>query len=121
MGKRDHGRLVHEVRDVLIRHGFKPNQLTQLETPEGRREVRTPGFKVEKHSDSKSVRLSYPMVVPPSTDSMSWISKQAMGRERMKRLVSYNETLEREGFTCIAIDSRNPLAPYSLWRRAHKG
>ena len=121
MGKRDHGRLVHEVRDALLKHGFAPTRLTRLETPEGVRTVRSPGFKLDKHHDSKSVRLSYRLAVQPEVDGTDWLSRQALGAAQMKRLVSYHSVLEQEGFTCLELNSRNPLAPYSLWRRATGG
>ena len=118
MGKRDHGRLVHEIRDALIKHNFKPTRITQLETTEGLRSYRTPGFKVEKHTDSKSARLSYRAADTPSMEAMDWNSRQALGCALMKKLVAYNAVLEQEGFTCITINSRDPTAPYSLWRRS---
>ena len=120
MGKRDHGRLVNEIRDALIKHGFEPTRITQLETPEGVRSYRTSGFKVEKHSDSKSARLSYRMAIVPPIETMDWGLRQALGVAQMKRLVGYNAALEQEGFTCIAINSRDPASPYSLWRRAER-
>jgi hypothetical protein len=120
MGKKDQGRLVHEIRDTLIKHDFKPVRITQIETPEGLRGIRTSGFKVEKHHDSKSVRLYYQMALTPPVETMDWPSRQALGAAQMKRLVRYNEILEREGFTCMSINSRDPSAPYSLWRRVHQ-
>jgi hypothetical protein len=119
MGKRDHGRLVHDLRNTLIRCDFKPVHTTQVESPEGLRVIRSPGFKVEKHNDGKSVRLIYQLAVRPSKETMGWHSRQALGADLMRRLVHYNATLEQEGFTCIAINSRDPLAPYSLWRRVN--
>ena len=118
MGKRDHGRLVSEIRSALLRRGFEPSRVTRLETPEGARTVRSPGFKLERHSDSKSVRLSYRGADGPLPKATDLVSRQALGRARMKRLVGYNAPLEQEGFTCVGLDSRDPLAPYSLWRRA---
>lgn len=119
MGKRDHGRLVHEIRDALIKHGFKPYRSTQLDTPEGLRGARSPGFKLDKHHDGKSVRLFYRMAVAPSVEAMDRNSSQAQACALMKKLVRYNATLEQEGFTCLAINSHDPLASYSLWRRAN--
>ena len=120
MGKKDHGRLVHEIRDALIKHGFEPTRITQLETAEGLRSHRTPGFQVEKHSDGKSVRLSYRIANRPSVEAMDWEARQALGCALIKKLARYNATLEHEGFTCIALNSRDPAAPYSLWRRAER-
>ncbi len=117
MGKRDHGRLVQEIRTALINSGFEPSRITQMESAEGTRAVRSPGFKVEKHTDSKSVRLSYRVPRQPSGAEMSWHTRQSVGSVLMRKLVRYNATLEQAGFTCIAINSRDPLAPYSLWRR----
>jgi hypothetical protein len=117
LGKKDHGRLVHEIREALIKHDFKPTAVTQLETAEGSRAVRSPGFKLEKHNDGKSVRLSHRLAVQPSNEALDWQSRQAMGGAQMKRLIRYNEALEQEGFICLAINSRDPLTPYSLWRR----
>jgi hypothetical protein len=123
MGKKEHGRLVHDLRDALIRRGFEPTCVTQLETPEGLLPCRTPGFNIEKHNDSKSVRLSYRMAKALSAEAISsidWQSRQALGCVQMKHLVRYNAVLEQEGFIFVAVDSRNPLAPYSLWKRTHE-
>ncbi len=120
MGKRDHGRLVHEIRDALIKHGFKPTSITQVETPEGLNSARAPGFKLEKHNDSKSVRLAYRTLDSPSLKTMDWNTRQIEGSIQMKMLIRYNAILEKESFTCIAINSHDPLTPYSLWRRDNK-
>lgn len=118
MGKKDHGRLVHEIRDALISGGFEPTQITPVESPEGKRALRSPGFKVEKHTDSKSVRLSHRTAQQsPSSEEMDWETRQAEGSALMRKLIRYNVPLERAGFVCIAVDSRDAFAPYSLWRR----
>ncbi len=118
MGKRDHGRLVHEVRGALIKDGFEPTRVVSLDSPEGSRGARIPGFKVEKYNDGKSVRLSHRTPRQPSAEEMGWHARQSLGGALMRRLVGYHAVLEREGFVCVAINSREPLAPYSLWRRA---
>ena len=120
MGKRDHGRLVHEVRGALIKGGFKPSRIMLLDSPEGMRAPRIPGFKVEKHTDNKSVRLSYRTPRQPSAEDTGWHARQALGGALMRRLVGYHAVLEREGFACVGINSRDPLTPYSLWRRTEE-
>jgi hypothetical protein len=115
MGKRVHGRLVHEVREALYRAGFMPTRITQLDAPKGTRPVRSPGFKVEKHNDGKSVRLFHITSDDP-WEAMERHSKLSLGYVQMRSLVSYNTALEQEGFSRIAINNRDPLAPYSLWR-----
>jgi hypothetical protein len=116
LGKKAHGRLVHEIRQSLLRHGFDPTRITQLETQKGVREVRSPGFKVEKHNDGKSVRLFH---VPPSfaREVGNRHVARPIGRVQMDRLVEYGVPLKQEGFTCIAVNSHGPSAPHSLWRR----
>ncbi len=109
--------MVHEIRDALIRRGFKPTSIIQTETSEGLESTRVPGFKLEKHSDSKSVRLSHRTMDSPSLKAMDWNTRQIEGGIQMKMLVRYNAILEQEGFNCIAINSHDPLTPYSLWRR----
>jgi hypothetical protein len=120
MGKRDHGRLVHEVRSALINGEFEPTRVVSLDSPEGMRGARIPGFKVEKYNDGKSVRLSYRTAQQPSVDEMGWHARQALGGALMRRLVGYHAVLEREGFACVGINSRDPLTPYSLWRRTEE-
>ncbi len=120
MGKKDHGRLVHEIRDALIRRGFQPTSVTQIETAEGIKAARVPGFKLEKHHDSKSVRLTHRTLDSPSLKAMEWDARQTEGGIQMRMLVRYNATLEQEGFNCISINSHDPLTPYSLWQRARK-
>lgn len=113
MGKRVHGRLVHEVRDTLYRAGFMPTRITQLDTPKGQRPVRSPGFKVEKHNDGKSVRLFHITTAGPAEATERHLKcVQARG------LAFYNKALEQKGFTRVAINNRDRLTPYSLWQRA---
>ena len=119
MGKRDHGRLMHELREALITRGFEPSRVTRLQDEADTRSVRVPGFSLQKHNDGKSVRLSHRAgrVVGegPATDWAEW---QARGEARMRLLVRYNAPLEGAGFVCVGINSRDPMNPYSLWRRA---
>lgn len=113
MGKRAHGRLVHEVRDTLYRAGFMPTRITRLDTPKGPRPVRSPGFKVEKHNDGKSVRLFHITTAGPAEATGSHLEcAQTRGR------TSYDKALEQEGFTRVAVNNRDCLTPYSLWQRA---
>jgi hypothetical protein len=93
-----------------------PTRITQLDASKGTRPVRSPGFKVEKHNDGKSVRLFHITDVCPG-EAMEHHSRLFPGCAQMRRLVSYNTALEQEGFFHIAINNRDPLAPYSLWRR----
>ena len=116
MGKRVHGRLVHEVRDTLYRAGFMPARITQLETPKGPRGIRSPGFKVEKHNDGKSVRLFHVTAKMPA-ETMNRQARLSPGRAQLETLHAYNTPLEQEGFTRIEVDHRNILTPYTLWRR----
>ncbi len=117
MGKKAHGRLVHEVREALYRAGFMPTRITQLDTPGGLRAARSPGFKVEKHNDGKSVRLLHVMTGAAAKPSDRH-SRLSLEREQMKRLIGYNAALEQEGFARVAIHGQDRSAPYSLWRRA---
>ena len=114
MGKKTHGRLVHEIRQLLLRRGFDPTRVTHLATQKG---VRSPGFKVEKHNDGKSVRLFH--VLP---EFMGEVRNRHVARPprrvRRDRLFEYSVPLEQEGFTCIAVNNQGPLAPHSLWRHA---
>ena len=118
MGKKAHGRLVHEIRAALIKHGFKPTTSTTLETPEGTLQVRTPGFSLQKHNDGKSVRLFPRLSREPATLDRG--AAQALGQMLMRHLVRYHAALEQEGFVCIDIRSHNPREPYALWRRPDK-
>ena len=119
MGKKAHGRLVHELRAALIRHGFKPTTITTLEAPAGARQVRTPGFSLQKHSDCKSVRLRHRLSREPARLDRG--AAQALGQVLVRHLVRYHAALEQEGFVCVDIRSHNPLEPYALWRRADEG
>ena len=119
MGKKAHGRLVRELRDVLINSGFKPAALTALQTPAGARPVRAPGFSLRKHHDGRSVRLSYRLSRRPQ--GLSRDEAQAQGRTLLRLLARYHVPLERAGFVCAGLHSRDPLNPYSLWRRAEPG
>jgi hypothetical protein len=116
LGKKAHGRLVHEIRRSLLRHGFDPARITRLENQRGVREVRSPGFKVERHNDGKSVRVFH---VPPNFlgEMRSHHRARRVGRVQRDRLVEYGVPLEREGYTCMAVSSHGPLAPHSIWRR----
>ena len=116
MGKRAHGRLVHEVRAALSRAGFIPSRVTQLDTPNGLRATRAPGFKVEKHNDGKSVRLFHILAGPPAW-AVDRHSRLSFESAQMKRLVAYEATLEQQGFTRIAVVGEGRLTPCSLWRR----
>jgi hypothetical protein len=117
VGKRAHGRLVHEVREALFRAGFLPTRVTQLDTPRGLRPTRSPGFKVEKHNDGKSVRLFHVAAGAPAgpTDSHPGPSPE---RSQTKRLADYKSELEQAGFASLNPDGRERPAPYTLWRRA---
>lgn len=116
MGKRVHGRLVHEIRDTLYRAGFMPTRITQLDTPKGQHPVRSPGFKVEKHNDGKSVRLFHITTAGPAgaTERHSTLSPECA---QAGKLVSYSAALEQAGFFRIAVNNQDRLAPYSLWQR----
>jgi hypothetical protein len=119
MGKRDHGRLVHELRDSLVAQGFEPSRVTQLRDESGARSVRTPGFLLQKHTDSKSVRLSHRAGrVVEEGPGVTWAKWRERGEVRLRLLVRYHAALERAGFACVGVDSRDPMNPYSLWRRA---
>ena len=113
MSKREQARLVHEVRDALIRRAFLPSRLVPLDGPHT---VRAPGFNVQKHGDGKSVRVSYEAGdAPPAGAGRG--AAEAFGRLLLRGLAKYHEALEQEGYACLGIDSRDPLTPYSIWRR----
>ncbi len=116
MGKRVHGRTVHEVRETLFRAGFMPARITQLETPGGRSPVHSPGFKVEKHNDGKSVRLFHVMA-PARAEARSRVTMPSQEGAHMQKLIAYGATLEQQGFTRIAVNCRGRSGSYSLWRR----
>ncbi len=120
MGKRDHGRLVHEIRNALLDSGFQPTKLTQAEAAVNGPPlcIRQPGFTLQKHHDSKSVRLSYRSTGAPSPVAGGLVERQAFGEVMMRRLVSHNAALEGAGFVCLEINSQDVTAPYSVWRRA---
>jgi hypothetical protein len=116
MGKKVHGRLVHEVREALLRAGFMPIRITQLDAPEVPRAVRSPGFKVEKHNDGKSVRLFH-IMAGARAGTADQHSRLSFESAQMKRLVAYDATLEQQGFTRIAVVGEGRLTPCSLWQR----
>lgn len=116
MGKKVHGRLVHEIREALLRAGFMPIRITQLDAPQGPRAIRSPGFKVEKHNDGKSVRLFH-ITAGAQAGAADRHSRLSFERAQMKRLVAYEATLEQQGFTRIAVAGEDRLTPCSLWRR----
>jgi hypothetical protein len=116
MGKRAHGRLVHEVRAALYKAGFMPTRITQLDTPKGLRAARSPGFKVEKHNDGKSVRLFHVTAGAPAELTVRH-SKLLIGHPQARLLEDYKTKLEQQGFTSVGFDVRDRLASYSLWRR----
>lgn len=116
MGKRAHGRLVHEVREALYKAGCMPTRITRLDTPKGLRASRSAGFKVEKHNDGKSVRLFHVTVGAPGGADRH--SSLLIERSQVSRLEDYKPKLERQGFTSVGFDGRDRLAPYSLWRLA---
>ena len=120
MGKRDHGRLVHEIRNALLDSGFQPTKVTQPQTAVNAPPlcIRQPGFTLQKHTDSKSVRLSYRSPGAPSSAAGGLVERQAFGEVMMRRLVSHNAALEGAGFVCLEINSQDVTAPYSVWRRA---
>ena len=120
MGKKAQARLLHEIRTALLERGFHPTRTEKVEhlpdlPPQG---LRLPGFKLEKHSDSKSVRLSYR--IDALELPLDRIGRQLFGETQMRRLVRYNAALEEAGFVCLDINSRDPLSPYSVWQRARK-
>lgn len=118
MGKRDQGRLVHEIRDALLAHGFLPTSVTEIkDADDNLRGIRHPGFTVQKHNDGRSVRVGYRATTPPPVKGYGWVELQAYGEVQMRRLVGFNSVLEEAGFICIQIESRNPVSPYSIWRR----
>lgn len=123
MGKRDQGRLVHEIREALLERGLQPTKITQSEaTAPSEHEstsIRQPGFTIQKHHDGKSARLSYRSTAAPPDASEGRAARQTFGELMMRRLISHNAALEGAGFACLEINSRTPLAPYSLWRRAN--
>lgn len=119
MGKRAHGRLVHEVREALYKAGFMPTRITQLDTPRGLRATRFPGFKVEKHNDGQSVRLFH-VTACASAELTDRHSRLLLGRSQVRRLEDYKTKLERQGFISVGSDGGDRLTPYSLWRRAAK-
>ena len=118
MGKRDHGRLVHELRDALIAHNFRPSGVTRLEGGADARSIRVPGFALQKHNDGRSVRLSHRTGhVGTPGPAADWAEWQARGAAQMRLLVRYHAALEQAGFVCVGVDSSNPMNPYSLWQR----
>ena len=121
MGKRDHGRLVHEIRNALLVSGFQPTKLTQPQAAVNAPPlcIRQPGFTLQKHNDSKSVRLSYRSTGAPSPVAGGLVERQAFGEVMMRRLISHNKALEGAGFVCLEINSQDATAPYSVWRRAN--
>ena len=119
MGKRDHGRLVHEIRNALLDSGFQPTKLTQPQAAVNAPPlcIRQPGFTLQKHHDGKSARLSYRSTsAPPISGGL--VERQAFGEVMMRRLISHNAALEGAGFVCLEINSQDVTAPYSVWRRA---
>jgi hypothetical protein len=116
MGKRVHGRAVQDVRETLYRAGFMPTRITHLDTPNGPQPIRSPGFRVEKHNDGKSVRLFH-LMTHVRVKEMDRVARLSLESSQMKRLVAYNTTLEQEGFTRIAVIKRDLLEPFSIWRR----
>ncbi len=116
MGKKAHGRLVHEIREALYRAGFMPTRVTQLDTPKGLRAMHSPGFKVEKHNDGKSVRLLH-VTTRVAAEPSDRHSRLSLEREQVKRLIGYSAALKQEGFARVAPPIRDRPAPYSLWRR----
>jgi hypothetical protein len=120
MGKRDQGRLVHEIRDALLAHGFQPTKVTQAD-PRLNVEltgIRQPGFTVQKHHDGLSARLAYRFASNSSRTMSGLVEVQALAEVYMRKLVAFNRPLEESGFICLEINSRHPLSPYSVWRRA---
>ncbi len=118
MGKRDQGRLVHEIRDALLARDFLPSRVTTIEAETGKelKGIRHPGFTVQKHG-GKSVRLSYRTTTKAPVRGSGWVGVQAYAEARMRKLVSFNRALEEAGFVCSEINSRDPMAPYSVWER----
>ncbi len=123
MGKRDQGRLVHEIREALLERGLQPTKITQSAVAAvGEHQPTTilqPGFTIQKHNDGKSARLSYRTTAAPPDVSEGRAARQTFGELMMRRLISHNAALEGAGFVCLEINSRIPIAPYSIWRRAH--
>ncbi len=117
MGKRIHGRLVHEVRDMLCRAGYMPTRDTQLGDLGSLRPTRSPGFKVEKHNDGKSVRLTY-VTAAGMTSATKRHPGSSPACSPAAMIASYNAALEREGFIPIMVNDCDHMPPYTLWRRA---
>lgn len=116
MGKRTHGRLVHEVREALFRSGFMPTRVTCLGAPDRPHEVRSSGFKVEKHNDGKSVRVSH-VTVPAAVGAADAPAKVFLSQARPRRQAEYAAALEREGFARVPAAAGEGSGPFSLWRR----
>ncbi len=108
---------MHEVRVALLESGFQPTRVIAVNGP--LLSFRQPGFTVWKHNDGKSARLSYRSAAAPPNVLEGWAAQQAFGELMMRRLVGHNAALEGAGFVCLEINSRDPTAPYSVWRRAN--
>ena len=80
--------------------------------------MRSPGFKVEKHNDGKSVRLFH-VLVSVGAGAIGRELRQALKRSQMRSLEAYEKALDHDGFTRIDADGGNRLARFSLWRRAN--
>jgi hypothetical protein len=87
-----------------------------LDDPNGSRSVRSPGFKVEKHNDGKSVRLFH-VTAGDKVGVADRSTRLSLARSQMQKLLAYESALEREGFARVAVEGRDRLAPLSLWRR----
>jgi len=83
-------------------------RVTCLDGPKGARAVRSPGFKVEKHNDGKSVRLSHVSVGLPAEKSDRRY-EPSQGGARVNKLDAYSSALEQEGFIRIEFEGRTRI------------
>lgn len=117
MTKRELARFVAEVRACLIAAGFKSSTITPLPDKAKGKVVafRSPGFKLDRHLDGKSVRVSHRIAQPRSAHDREGAQRRMLAQRQM--LKEYGRALEAAGYVFYAFGCHRETGLFELWRR----
>ncbi len=117
MTKREYGRLQKEIRNCLIEAGFQSSKITPMTDAQGKKigAFRSPGFKIDKFKDGRSIKLSVRLIPPGDIVTTNWIRNRLTYQKSF--LKQYNAVLERAGYICFRSRGKEDFDLYSLWRK----